>query len=242
MAWFKVDDGFWAHPKTVGLSGDAIALWVRGGTWSAQQLTDGFIPSKVLPILQAVPESAAELVGAGLWDVLPDGWGVHDWERYQPSRTEVEEKRKSVSEKRSEAGKKGAQARWGDGKNGKRDGKPMANAWQTDGPVPSRPVPTPDTPVVTGHLSVRNARETIDDHSQLAGFFKAKHIDPDAVAAMIQDRLGIQLNAQGVFHLFSDLQMDAKATIANGQAYIRTALKETPERVEKLIYERGDAA
>jgi hypothetical protein len=224
------------------LSPGAGWLWLRAGSWSAQQLTDGFIPTTADRLLGDDGTLAGELVEAGLWEVLPDGWAFHGWDEFQPSRDEVMELRR----KRSEAGRRGGR-RSGEARRSKREANGEASASRLleakSNPVPSRPVPTPDSMVTfNGHLSERYARETIDDHSQLAGFFRAKHIDPDAVAAMIQDRLGIQLTAQGVFHLFSDLQMDAKATIANGQAYIRTALKETPGRVEKLICERGDAA
>lgn len=236
MAWFKVDDGFWAHPKVLMVSPDAGWLWLRAGSWSAQQLTDGFIPTAADRLLGDDGTLAAQLVDVGLWEVLPDGWAFHGWDEFQPTRSEVEELRR----KRSEAGRRGGQ-RSGESRRSKHEASASRLLEAKSNPVPSRPVPTPDTPVVTGHLSVRNAREAIDDHSQLQGFFRAKHIDPDAVAGMVQDRLGVRITVRQVFELFSDLQMDAKATIANGQAYIRTALKETPERVQKLIYDRGAA-
>ena len=34
MAWFKVDDGWWSHPKILQLSDSAQALWMRAGSWS----------------------------------------------------------------------------------------------------------------------------------------------------------------------------------------------------------------
>ncbi len=31
MVWFKIDDGFWSHPKVLELSDAAVALWTRAG-------------------------------------------------------------------------------------------------------------------------------------------------------------------------------------------------------------------
>lgn len=156
--WFKVDDSFYSNPKTAMLSDGATALWLRSGSWSAQQLTGGFVPARMVPMFRGSDDSVRELCDAGLWayDEQKDGYQFHDWSDYQPDGEEVDALRK----KRSEAGKRGANRRWSrktvdeNGKNGKTDGKchgkPMANAWQTDGksmanscPVPV-PVPVPE--------------------------------------------------------------------------------------------------
>lgn len=155
--WFKVDDSFFSNPKTAMLSDGATALWLRSGSWSAQQLTDGFIPARMVPMFRGSDDSVRELCDVGLWerDDERDGYWFHDWSDYQPDGEEVD----ALRRKRSEAGKRGANRRWKrktvdeNGKNGKTDGKchgkPMANAWQVDGksmanscPVPV-PVPVP---------------------------------------------------------------------------------------------------
>ena len=151
--WFKVDDSFFMNPKTAMLSDGATALWLRSGSWSAQQLTCGFIPARMLPMFRGSDDSVRELCDMGLWeyDEDRDGYQFHDWSDYQPDGEEVDALRK----KRSEAGKRGANRRWDkpeNGKNGKTDGKchgkPMANAWQTDGKSMANscpvPVPVPD--------------------------------------------------------------------------------------------------
>ena len=152
--WFKVDDSFFSNPKTAMLSDGATALWLRSGSWSAQQLTDGFIPARMVPMFRGSDDSVRELCDVGLWerDDERDGYRFHDWSDYQPDGEEVD----ALRRKRSEAGKRGANSRWKrktvdeNGKNGKTDGKRMANRWQTDGksmanscPVPV-PVPVPD--------------------------------------------------------------------------------------------------
>lgn len=139
--WFKVDDSFFSNPKTAMLSDGATALWLRSGSWSAQQLTGGFVPARMVPMFRGSDDSVRELCDVGLWerDDELDGYWFHDWSDYQPDGEEVD----ALRRKRSEAGKRGANRRWNrktvdeNGKNGKTDGKchgkPMANAWQTDG-------------------------------------------------------------------------------------------------------------
>jgi hypothetical protein len=151
--WFKVDDSFFSNPKTAMLSDGATALWLRSGSWSAQQLTGGFVPARMVPMFRGSDDSVRELCDVGLWerDDERDGYWFHDWSDYQPDGEEVD----ALRRKRSEAGKRGADRRWKrktvdeNGKNGKTDGKchskPMANAWQTDGKsmANSCPVPVP---------------------------------------------------------------------------------------------------
>lgn len=139
MPWFKVDDGFWSHPKVLDLSNDALALWLKAGTYSAQHLTDGFVKRAVVRMVGGTDDAAEELVSAELWDIADGGYQFHDWLRYQPSAEETREKRAEISAKRSEAGAKGAASRWqNDGKtDSKSDGKPMAPTR----PDPTRPIP-----------------------------------------------------------------------------------------------------
>ena len=99
LTWFKVDDGFWSHPKTVDLSAGAVALWVRAGSYCGNHLTDGVVPRHVLAMLQGTPEQAGELVTAGLWLDHVDGYQFHDWLIYQPTREKVERERKSSRER-----------------------------------------------------------------------------------------------------------------------------------------------
>lgn len=99
MAWFKVDDHLYSHPKWLALPKPARALWVTAGSWSAGQLYDGFIPSKALPMLEGTRRDATALVEAGLWSEVDGGWLFHDWAEYQPTRSAVMEKRKRDAER-----------------------------------------------------------------------------------------------------------------------------------------------
>ena len=71
MSWFKVDDGFYSHPKVLAIPRPmrpvAIGTWLLTGTWSATQLTDGRVPAHMLDELGASPEGAEMLVAVRLW-------------------------------------------------------------------------------------------------------------------------------------------------------------------------------
>lgn len=151
MAWAKVDDGWWAHPKVMGLSLPARGLWVSALSWSCHQRQDT-VPERFLAMVSADVEHAVELVEAGLWDHADGGgWVIHDWAEYQEL---------SLSEKRSEAGAKGGQRSGEVRRSKQQDEAPeppkakqqRSKTKQTDEanaeagpsrPVPSRPEPTP---------------------------------------------------------------------------------------------------
>jgi hypothetical protein len=158
MPWFKIDDGFWSHPKVLDLSPDAVALWVRAGSYCAGHLTDGEVKPSILRLLGAESNHADELVAAGLWDLIDGSWWFHDWAEYQPPASATKEKRAAVSAARSQAGSKGAASRWQN--DGKTDGKLPSVCHDTaDGkPIaPTRPDPNPST---STDVDVKNTRGT----------------------------------------------------------------------------------
>lgn len=99
MTWFKIDDAFWAHPKTMSLTAEAIALWVRAGSWSCQQLTDGIVPTRSLVLFGASQEVVDELVDAGFWYVIDEGYEFHDWDEYQETSEVVKARRERARER-----------------------------------------------------------------------------------------------------------------------------------------------
>lgn len=143
MPWFRVDDQFATHQKAVEAGNAACGLWVRAGSWSAAQLTDGQIPARLLPVLGARVADARKLVHAGLWhdhghgcDQCPQpeagGYVFHGWPEFQPTRADTERKRAEARERmqRNRAG-------------GSRDVR--ANSERTSRgvrPTPARPDPT----------------------------------------------------------------------------------------------------
>jgi hypothetical protein len=151
VPWFKVDDGFWSHPKVLDLPASAVALWVRAGSYAAQHLTDGEVKTSTLRMLGHDEADAEALVDVGLWDGKTDGksgsYQFHDWGRYQPPSASSKAKRDELSQKRAEAGRIGAANRWANGSqtddkaNGKSDGN-LSESSDGNAMAPSRPVPS----------------------------------------------------------------------------------------------------
>lgn len=109
MTWFKVDDSFYDHPKVFDLPDSAVAWWVRAGSWSARNLQDGFVPTKMPARFCDDPEAAVRaLVDRGLWRRTRGGYQFHDWTDYQPTREEAT----AAKEKKSSGGRIGNHRRW----------------------------------------------------------------------------------------------------------------------------------
>ena len=103
MPWFKVDDTLATHAKVVRAGNAAMGLWVRAGSWSASQLTDGFVPSDMIAVLGGRPSDARKLVEVGLWVGADGGYRFHQWQDRQPSREETERKREEWRERQRKA-------------------------------------------------------------------------------------------------------------------------------------------
>lgn len=104
MVWFIVDDGFHSHRKAVRAGADALGLWVLAGSWSADQLTDGWVPDYIAARFDPQYEQhAAALVRAGLWTEgerdSDRGWLFHAWGDFQQSAEKVKQKREEARER-----------------------------------------------------------------------------------------------------------------------------------------------
>lgn len=141
MVWFKVDDKFHDHWKSRRAKLEAVGLWTFAGSWSSDNLTDGFVPAEVLTRWHPRPEKIAQrLVDAGLWERVEVngevGYQFHEWEAHQPTKAEVEDRRA----KRAAAGRTGglasAQAR------GQASASARAQANLNEPGTPTRPDPT----------------------------------------------------------------------------------------------------
>ena len=120
MAWFKVDDKIHDHPKALAAGKSAMGVWVLAGAWAADNLTDGFVPKRVLSRWGTAGD-AKKLVDAGLWFTDEEegqpGWRFHDWEDFQPTRAQVLEDRQKNAAKlanwRAQKAREKEQARGG---------------------------------------------------------------------------------------------------------------------------------
>lgn len=117
------------HRKVAALSDAAYRLYDEALHWSARNLADGAIAAAELKDVskRGQPKYAAELVGRRLWHPAgeecpspkcppggPDGWVIHDYWDYQPSRE------KALREKEAKAER---QRRWLEAQKNKKDGK-----------------------------------------------------------------------------------------------------------------------
>lgn len=126
MPWVKLDDQFPGHPKVAQLSPAwrplAVFLHINGLCWCNQYLTDGHIPKSMvsrlgpevecLEIIQTqgpitARKVAEALVAVGLWEEREHEYVIHDFSLFQPTRREVESRRRHVSTVRKQAGSKG---------------------------------------------------------------------------------------------------------------------------------------
>lgn len=137
MSWARVDDGWWSHPKTIGLTLAARGLWITALSWSCHQRRD-VVPAAFLTIAGAKQTEAEELVAAGFWVTVDGGWRIHDWRDYQD---------RSLSEKRAAAGAIGGR-RSGEARRAKASAEQAGSNGEASDeagalPVPARPVPEP---------------------------------------------------------------------------------------------------
>jgi len=158
MTWVRYDDNVRNHPKVESLDDATYRLWREAIEWCAQNLTDGVIRSHQLAVtsIRASRPRATKLVQKGLWHLAGagcrsakcppsgfDGWVVHDYFEYQPTREKVREEQAAKAER---------QRRWLESKKGgskdaprdaSQDGSDdvVGDASLDGAPAPPRPAP-----------------------------------------------------------------------------------------------------
>ena len=107
MVWFKADDQLSRSKKVLRIPRryrmQAMGLWILAGTWSAGELTDGFVPSPMLDELGGTAAQAKRLVESGLWSEVAGGFQFNSWSDFQPSSNDVREKRARDAERKQKA-------------------------------------------------------------------------------------------------------------------------------------------
>lgn len=103
MTWMKVDDGFHASPKLQSIPArhrfQAAGLWVIAGSWSSQQMTDGFVPDYMIEAWKPTRLTVESLVNAGLWERVRGGFEFRSWLEYNPSKEQTEREREASKER-----------------------------------------------------------------------------------------------------------------------------------------------
>ncbi len=155
MTWVKLDDQFPIHRKVAGLGDAVYRLASEAIFWCSRNSTDGVIRAAELKesSKRATLPRAAELVGRDLWHAAgdlctrckemlvdagtpepSDGWVIHDYLKYQPSRVQVDKDRdtKAERQRRWREARKGGSSRNDASTNASRD--PPVDA-SNDAPV-----------------------------------------------------------------------------------------------------------
>jgi hypothetical protein len=157
MPWFKVDDHFHSHPKVKKCGLAVVGLWTVSGSYCMAHLTDGFVEEWFVREWRRGTQLAATLVAAGLWYETTrngeKGWQFHDWDKYQPTKKQVEaEREKSRNRKAAQRLSQGESHRDSGGES-------QGESRQTPGTV-APPPPDPSFSLVDleGRVTESNAR------------------------------------------------------------------------------------
>ena len=152
-----------------------MGLWTVAGSWSADELTDGWVPDDVIDYLAPGigNELATRLERAGLWRRVTrdgeEGWQFHEWTDHQPTREQVLAERAAAALRQKRARDKAREKRDKTGQDdepSRRDSRVTHTATHGDvTPVvtvpPTRPDPTkevlPPTEVATPQFGTAEA-------------------------------------------------------------------------------------
>jgi hypothetical protein len=108
MTWARLDDQFHAHRKIRQAWHQApasIGLHVMALTYCACFETDGFVDTafvtEKLPVKSARDAAVRALIECGMWRELDNGYVIHDYLDYNPSRAQIVERRAKDAERKT---------------------------------------------------------------------------------------------------------------------------------------------
>ena len=201
--WVKVDDRLPSSRKVLRIPRTArpaaMGLWVMTAAWSSRDGTDGWIPAYVIEEHGGEIEHAEALVAAGLWDHDDrdgeDGYQFVKWAEYQPTQSEIDERRRIERERKAEQRRNKAGKFTGQDESHESPtdvprenrGTPRKSHRSPTVPVPSRPDPSPSP---TEREAPKRARALPDDwtpsedHRALAA---QRGVDCDLEASKMRD-------------------------------------------------------
>jgi hypothetical protein len=115
VQWVRLDANAAQHDKFLALKADAsrhkwqaISSYFFALGWSGGQGTDGFIPTYALQAVDGTTVTAQLLVKCRLWEVVPKGWRIVNFEVRQQMNGVTRE----IQEAQVAGGKRGACSRW----------------------------------------------------------------------------------------------------------------------------------
>jgi hypothetical protein len=189
VVWAKLDDAILDNPKIIAVGLFGFALHAAAITWCCRNLTDGVVPlgvpvrlfdlshvryDKANPLALTMGSSSMagatglpveliieELKAVGLWEEHPEGWLIHDFLEFNPSKAEILAKRAKNTEK--VAAKRARKTVPSGTSRGTRRGTPEGTIRGTRVSVPlgvPGPVPPSPEPVGQGRESPPSAPPT----------------------------------------------------------------------------------
>ena len=109
MAWGRLDDSFYDHPKTLRIwrkCPGAVGLHARAISYCAKHQTDGYIMAEIVnglsPLQRDREEQVKALIEEQAWYESEDDFAVHDYLDYNPSKEETEAKRAADRDRKRE--------------------------------------------------------------------------------------------------------------------------------------------
>lgn len=232
MPWFKVDDALALHMKAITAGNTALGLWVRAGSWSMHQLSDGFIPEPVVSALGGRSGDAVALMNAGLWDSADGGYQFHDWAEYQPTREQVLAEREAAAQRMRRV------------RANVQPNEQRTNGDRSDSP--SRPVPSPDlTKTSLRQSRTKDANETTDsDPNPTLHRLAARQgiTSIPAVVAAIEKHTSRTVTPEQAFRVGLWILEKRTGTPPRApQRYVTGAIARSPFEVQQHIDEGGAA-
>lgn len=105
MSWAKLDDGFWSHPKVMGIGNAGAGIFARFLAYCGDHLTEGLIPAPVVAFIVGDDQAALDaLVRYGMVQLRDsDSVYIPDFLDHNPTRAKV----KNDREQRAAAGRRG---------------------------------------------------------------------------------------------------------------------------------------
>lgn len=167
MGWARFDDKYSDHPKIAAAGPWAELLDMRAIIFCAKHETDGHVCKAMLGrIAVGIPSArakASKLVEVGRWSPDPrgDGWWIHDYLAYNPSRARKDKDRAE------------ARARMAAARSARSSDEQTENFEDSShNPVPSRPHPNNENSYLSGSEIFGLSWATEDVISPLAGKFR----------------------------------------------------------------------
>lgn len=210
MTWSRFDDAAPTHPKAREAGNEAWGLWCAAVMYCNRYLTDGFVSVKALardclpvPIKEERATKLAKLLvdakvkpdGRGLFTETEGGYIVNDFLEWNPSKVDVESKRKADRErKRAPGGVAKDSERNPVGRPPDGEGNPNGGQGDSGGSSPARgpapagartpypSVPSPTTPPQGEAVALATRAKGILENPY-DGTFHRPSVWPEVVAA-----------------------------------------------------------